>query len=139
MSEPLANLASYSAWIYALADRHPFVTHSTLVLIPVGATLARLEGRIECAQGLAVEAWELVDFSKQQIRAYSYELYRHGGKVCWYDAWLHPEIPALAATFPHHKHVLPNLRDNRVPAPGISLNRPNLDVVLADAQRDWLA
>jgi hypothetical protein len=30
------------------------------------------------------------------------------------------------------------LRDNHVPAPGISFESPNLDVVLADVQRDWL-
>jgi hypothetical protein len=56
--------------------------------------------------------------------------YRAGEKVCWYDAWEHPEIPGLAPTFPHHKHVPPNLRDHRVPAPGISFQSPNLDVVL---------
>ena len=119
MNAPLASIASYSEWVYALANRHPFVTRSTLVLIPIGATLARLEGCLECFQGLTVEVWELVDFSKQQIRTYSYEIYRHGEKVCWYDPWAHPEIPALAATFPHHRHLPPNLRENRVPAPGL--------------------
>jgi len=64
--------------------------------------------------------WELIDFAAHRVRTYSYEVYRAGEKVCWYDPWEHPEIAALASTFPHHKHVLPNLRDNRVPAPGIS-------------------
>jgi hypothetical protein len=119
MSAPLDDIASYSAWVYALGERHPFVPHSTLTLASIGATLARLEGRVECPDGLRVEAWELIDFSARRIRAYSYEVYRGGDKICWYDAWPHPEIPALASTFPHHKHILPDLRNHRVPTPGI--------------------
>ena len=55
MSAPLDDMASYSVWVYALSARHPFVNHSTLALVPVGATLAKLEGRIDCSDGLAVE------------------------------------------------------------------------------------
>jgi hypothetical protein len=137
MSAPLDDIAGYSAWVYALGERHPFVTHSTLALAPVGAMLGKLEGRIECPGGLRVEVWELVDFSTRRIRAYSYEVYRGEEKVCWYDSWPHPEIPALAATFPHHKHILPNLRDHRVPAPGIRFDAPNLDTVLEDVRHEW--
>lgn len=138
MSAPLEDIANYSAFIYALADRHRFIIHSTLALAPIGATLAKLEGRIECQKAVHVEVWELVDFMGKRIRTYSYEVYRQEEKVCWYDSWPHPEIAALASTFPHHKHVLPNLRDNRVPAPGISFASPNLDAVLNDILRDWL-
>jgi len=80
----------------------------------------------------------LIDFAAKRIRAYSYEVYRSGEKVGWYDCWEHPEIPALAATFPHHKHIPPNLRDHRVLAPGISFASPNLDAVLQDVRRDWI-
>jgi hypothetical protein len=138
MSAPLDGIESYSAFVYAVAERHPFVAHSTLTLAPIGATLAKPEGRVECQAGIHLEVWELVDFAAHRIRTYSYEVYREGEKVCWYDAWEHPEIPALASTFPHHKHVLPNLRDNRVPAPGIGFDAPNLDVVLADIRRTWI-
>ena len=138
MSAPLDDLASYSAFVYALRERHPFVAGSTLTLASIGATLAKLEGRIECQGGIHLEVWELIDFAARRIRTYSYEVYRGGEKVCWYDAWEHPEIPALASTYPHHKHLPPDLRNNRVPAPGIGFDAPNLDVVLADVRRDWL-
>ena len=138
MSAPLDDIASYSAFVYALAERHPFVTNSILVVAPIGATLAKLEGRIECAGGIRIEVWELIDFSTQRIRTYSYEVYRGGEKVCWYDPWAHPEIPSLSSTFPHHKHIPPNLRDHRVPAPGVSFQSPNLDVVLKEVRRDWI-
>jgi hypothetical protein len=40
MSAPLDDIASYSAFVYSLAERHSFVTNSTLALAPIGATLA---------------------------------------------------------------------------------------------------
>ena len=138
MSEPLEDIASYSAFVYALRERHPFITGSTLTLAPIGATLAKLEGRIECQNGNHLEVWELVDFAAHSIRTYSYEVYREEEKLCWYDPWEHPEIPALAATFPHHNHVPPIMRGHRVPAPGIGFVSPNLDVVLEDVRRDLL-
>jgi hypothetical protein len=138
MSAPLNDIASYSAFVYALPGRHSFVTRSTLALIPIGATLAKLEGRIECRNGIHLEVWELIDFAAQRIRTYSYEVYRGDEKICWHDAWEHPEIQALASTFPHHKHIQPNLRHHRVPAPGISFDSPNLDAVLEDVRRDWI-
>ena len=137
MSAPLDDIASYSAFVYTLAERHPFITSSTLALAPIGATLAKLEGRVECLGGIHLEVWELIDFAARRIRSYSYEVYR-GDKICWYVSWAHPEIAGLASTFPHHKHIPPNLRDHRVPAPGISFESPNLDVVLNDIRRDWL-
>ena len=138
MSSPLDGIASYSAFVYAVAERHSFVTHTALTLAPIGATLAKLEGRIECQGGVHVEVWELIDFRARRIRTDSYEVYRGDEKLSWYDAWEHPEIPELTATFPHHKHVQPNMRDNRVAAPGIRFDAPNLDVVLADVRRNWL-
>ena len=138
MSAPLDSLEGYSLYVYALRERHPFVTGSTLALAPIGATLARLEGQVECAGNIRVEVWELIDFSAQKIRSYSYEIYRGPEKVGWYDAWPHPKIPALASTFPHHRHVPPGLRENRVPAPGLSFDTPNIDTVLTDVRRDWL-
>lgn len=135
----LADIASYSRHVHSLHERFAFVTASTLCVIPMGATLARVEGRLECAGGLAIEVWELVDFAEHRLRSYSYEIYCGAEKVSWYDHWPHPELPELAVTFPHHRHLPPNLRDNRQPAPGIGFNHPNLDVVLTDVARDLLS
>jgi hypothetical protein len=138
MSAPLDDIASYSAFVYTLRDRHSFVTASALALVPIGATLAKLEGRVDWQGGIHLEVWELVDFSTRRIRNYSYEVYRAGEKLAWYDPWEHPEIPHLAASFPHHKHISPDLRHHRVPAPGIRFDAPNLDAVLQDIHREWL-
>jgi hypothetical protein len=138
MSAALDDIANYSTYVYSLRERHPFISGSTLALASIGATLAKLEGRIDCNSGVHLLVWELIDFAEHRIRTYSYEVYQNDVKVCWYDAWEHPEIPALASTFPHHKHLPPNLRENRVPAPGMRFNGPNLDVVMEDVRRNWI-
>lgn len=138
MSSPFSDIKSYSAFVYTLQERHPFVTTSTLALASVGAALGKLQGHVDCGSDIHLEVFELVDFAVGRIRTYSDEVYRAAEKLCWYDAWEHPEDASLSATFPHHKHLLPNLRDHRVPAPGISFGSPNLDVVLADIRREWL-
>ncbi len=139
MSLSLGDFKSYSVFIYTLSERHSFIINSTLALAAIGAALAKLEGRIECQKEIHLEIWELIDFESQRIRAYSYEVYQRGEKIFWYDHWEHPEISSLAATFPHHKHVLPDLRENRVPAHGLSFESPNLDIVLEDVRHECLA
>jgi hypothetical protein len=52
----------------------------------------------------------------------------------WYDDFPHPNDPALASTFPHHKHVPPDVERNRIPAPEISFTRPNLPVLVQEAE-----
>ncbi len=40
-----------------------------------------------------------------------YEVWRGKEKVYWYDAQPHPNDPALQSTYPHHKHIQPNIRE----------------------------
>ena len=69
---------------------------------------------------------------------YSYEVYRAGEKIIWYDPFEHPHAPELASTYPHHKHVLPDIKHNRVPAPGISFEQPNLPGLIEEIKREIL-
>ena len=138
MSEnPLASLADYSRFVAELLNRAT-VTRSTVIVWSDSPFTGVAEGEVWFSHGIRLRMREEVDFDAALIAAYGYEVYRGGEKVCWYGEWEHPEIPALASTFPHHKHVPPNLRDNRVPAPGIRFDAANLDVVLQDVRRDWL-
>jgi len=63
---------------------------------------------------------------------YSYTVLRGEERVRWYDPQPHPENPALASTFPHHRHEPPNIKDNRRPAPGISFTARNLPTLISD-------
>ncbi|MGC9398114.1 MAG: toxin-antitoxin system TumE family protein [Anaerolineae bacterium] len=38
----------------------------------------------------------------------------------WYDPTPHPNDSSLASTHPHHKHVPPDVKHHRIPAPGLS-------------------
>jgi hypothetical protein len=61
-------------------------------------------------------------------------LNRGDEQLYWYDDWPHPDIPELISTHPHHKHVPPELKHHRVPAPGISLDRPNLPLLIQEIE-----
>ncbi len=136
---PVPDLQTYSKLVYSLQQDHPSIQYSTLVLAPIGATLAKLEGQITFSGDLTLEVWELIDFDLRRILDYSYELYHAGEKIAWYDPFEHPNIPELATTHPHHKHVPPDIKHNRVPAPGISFEQPNLPFLIAEIERNYLS
>jgi hypothetical protein len=68
------------------------------------------------------------------ITSYGYEVYRGSEKLYWYDDFPHPQDSSLALTFPHHKHIPPEIKRNRVPAPDISFTRPNLPVLIQEIE-----
>jgi len=135
----IVDFQTYSELIYSLPERYASIQHSTLVLAPIGPTLAKLEGQITFERDVVLDVWELVDFEIGQIRNYSYEIFQSGEKIAWYDPFEHPHIPELASTHPHHKHIPPDIKHHRVPAPGISFDQPNLPTVIQDIQRDILS
>jgi hypothetical protein len=42
-------------------------------------------------------------------------------------------VYSLAAPHPHHKHIPPELKHHRVPAPSLSFSVPNLPFLVQDA------
>jgi hypothetical protein len=71
-----------------------------------------------------------LDFEAGLITAYGYEVYQGEEKLYWYDDFPHPNDRTLAATFPHHKHIPPDIKHNRIPAPGLSFTQPNLPFLI---------
>jgi len=102
---PIGDFQAYGKLVYSLQERFPSIRHSTLVLASIGPTLGKLEGQITFEDDVVLDVWELLDFELGLIRKYSYEIYRAGEKIAWYDPFEHPHIPELARTYPHHKHV----------------------------------
>lgn len=133
------DVKTYGELVYALSERYPIIQHSTLVLATIGPTLAKLEGQITFAKEIMLDVWELVDFDAGRILNYSYEIYRAGEKIGWYDPFEHPHIPELASTHPHHKHVPPDIKHHRIPAPGIRFEQPNLPFLIAEIERDLIS
>ncbi|MFH1632780.1 MAG: DUF6516 family protein [Chloroflexota bacterium] len=82
------------------------------------------------ASNLAFE--QLITLSAQK---YCTAAYPGKQKLYWYDSFSHPNDPTLAATNPHHKHVHPNIKRNRVPAPELSFTKPNLPFLIREIEQ----
>lgn len=122
----LSSLVSYSRFIYTISDQLPSVKRSTLVLKPTGIAVGELEGRLEFESGITLRVYEVINFASGTLTYYSYTIYRGEEKLYWYDPQPHPGSLALASTHPHHKHVPPDIKHNRIPAPDLSFDQPNL-------------
>lgn len=81
---------------------------------------------------------EIIDFQSRLIRRYSYAVSRAGERLYWYDSQPHPNDPSLSSTHPHHKHVPPNIKRHRIPAPGLGFDHPNLLFLIEEIERDLL-
>lgn len=47
-------------------------------------------------------------------------------------------IYTLPETFPHHKHIPPDIKRHRVPASGISFEHPNLPFLIREIEDTFL-
>ena len=92
------------------------------------------EGEVFFLKGFRLRMREELDFDAGLMTSYGYEVYRNGERLYWYDDYPHPNDPTLASTYPHHKHVPPDMKHHRIPAPGISFDQQNLLLVLQEIE-----
>ena len=134
MSEnPLHSLTAYSRLIAELLDR-PAVQRSTVAVWSASPYTGIAEGEVFFSHGFRLRLREELDFDAGLITAYGYEVYESEERLYWYDDFPHPHDPVLAATFPHHKHVPPDMKRNRVPAPEMSFTSPNLPRLIREIE-----
>ena len=126
------SITEYEYLIYNLKNEFSQIKYSTLVLKRYSAFVAEVSGIIFFEKNLRLNVKELIDFRKKQIRAYSYEVYEGSEQQYWYDCQPHPDDPSLKQTFPHHKHIQPNIRHNRAPSPNIHFDQPNLSFIIKE-------
>ena len=93
------------------------------------------EGEIFFSHGFRIRVREELDFHDALITSYGYEVYHGEKRLYWYDDFPHPNDPDLASSFPHHKHVPPNIKRHRIPAPEISFTRCNLSILVEEVER----
>lgn len=134
MSHPaLTSLAEYSRFVAEALNR-PSVTRSTVAVWSDSPRTGIAEGEVFFSRGLRLRLREELDFESGFITAYGYEVYQGDERLFWYDDFPHPDDPTLASTFPHHKHVPPDVRHHRVPAPEMSFISPNLPGLLREIE-----
>lgn len=134
----LPSLPDYERLVYTLQATYPSIERSTLVVIRHGSNGAELSGSLEFSNDIVLDAWEDLNFVRKVIQAYSYAVEQARERLYWYDPQPHPNDPTLASTFPHHKHVPPDIKHHRVPAPGLSFEQPNLPFLIEEIERDLL-
>jgi len=130
---PLESLANYSRFVAELVDR-PTVKRSTVIVWSDSSSTGIVEGEVIFLNDIRLRLREELDFSTCLIKSYGYEVYRRKERLYWYDDFPHPNDPTLASTHPHHKHVPPDIKRNRVPAPEMSFTRPNLPILIQGAE-----
>lgn len=135
MPSPLDSYAEYAQYIYDLLTDRLTIQHHTLVVYTSGRTLGILRGQVEFHSGYILRVFEHVDFIRHYILNYSYEVFYQNTLVWWYDSMPHPDIPELQSTHPHHKHIEPDIKHHRIPAPGLSFSRPNLSQLIQEIEQ----
>ena len=160
ISPSLTSRQEYERFVYELSGRYPSIGFSTLVLAPPGLSVAVLSGLVGFGDDIVLCVHEWLNFARGHIVRYSYEVSRapspfseagipQASEYClfgypdkrmlyWYDSWPHPNDPSLASTHPHHKHVPPGIKHNRIPAPNMSFTRLNLPALIDEIERDLL-
>lgn len=136
MTSPLRTAEDYELFVYTLAEQFPSIHRSTLIFVRQGATLARVSGEILFDANIRLVVRERLTFDRLPlvIDGYGYEVWQAGQKLYWYDPQPHPNDPGLQATHPHHKHIPPDIKHHRVPAPGLSFTEPNLPGLIKEIE-----
>jgi hypothetical protein len=137
MNNPLRSADDYELFIYTLVERYLSIQSSTVVFERRGTSLARVAGELVLQQGFRIVVRERVVFDRSPatIEWYGYEVWQEEQKLYWYDSQPHPDDPTLQSTHPHHKHVPPNIKHNRVPGPAMSFTRPNLPAIIKEVEQ----
>ena len=152
MPNPLGSADAYSQFIHELPVRYSSILRSTLRYIPMGAKIGKTIGLILFDNGLVLCVQEFLNLELQVIEGYGYEAsrphasfeglpeaeeycrasYDHKDKLWWYDSFPHPNDSSLASTHPHHKHIQPDIKRHRIPAPDLTFTAPNLPYIIEE-------
>ena len=134
MSNPLRTPEDYELFLYTLADQYSVVHRSTVTFVRRGASLARVAGELSFANDIRLVVRERLVYDRLPVvlDSYGYEVWKGKEKLYWYDSQPHPGEPSLQSTHPHHKHVPPDLKHTRLPAPQMSFTQPNLPALIQE-------
>ena len=132
-ASPLKSLSDYSRFVAELLG-WPNVKSSTVAVWPDSPYTGIAEGEVLFTNGLRLRMREEMDFDAGLIISYGYEVYRDEERLYWYDDFPHPDDPALGSTLPHHKHIPPDIKHHRIPAPNMSLTQPNLPTLIQEIE-----
>jgi hypothetical protein len=136
MNNPLRTAEDYELFLYSLPEQFSSVRRSTITFVRRGISLARVIGELYFDHDFRVVVRERVLYHRLPaiLDWYGYEVWRGEEKLFWYDPQPHPNELKLQSTHPHHKHVHPDIKHNRIPAPEMSFDRPNLPQIIREVE-----
>jgi hypothetical protein len=118
----IGSTSEFESYVTGIEQKYREIKVSKLVFENLGNTLGMLSGEIEFDNEIKLNVSERIDFSDDTIASYRYEVHQGRDILYWYDPQPHPDDPSIAITFPHHKHIHPDIKHHRVPAPGLEFN-----------------
>jgi len=136
VSDLLRTPEDYELFLYTLKERFPSIRRSTVTFIRRGASLALVTGELHFDDDIRLVVRERLLYHRLPVAIdwYGYEIWHGSEKLSWYDSQPHPNDPSLQSTHPHHKHIPPDIRHHRIPAPEMSFNRPNLPLLIREIE-----
>jgi len=123
-------------FVNSLPDQFPRIHTRRLLSLNVIKYYAELAGDVLFPDGYRLNVYERLswDAGPLTIEGYSYEVWRSSEELHWYNSQPHPNDPALAGTDPHHKHIPPDIKHHRVPAPGLNFAEANLPFLIREME-----
>ncbi len=87
-SDLFRSIQDYELFLYTLTGQYPAVARSTLALIHIGISMARVSGELYFHNDLYLSVRERLLFDRLPviIDAYGYEVWRGEEELFWYDS-----------------------------------------------------
>ena len=133
---PLRTSEDYELFLYTLSDKFSSIRNSTITFARKGISLARVSGEIYFNHSIKLVVRERIIYNRLPaiIDWYGYEVWQGEEKLYWYDSQPHPDEISLQNNHPHHKHIPPDIKHNRIIAPNMSFTRPNLTSLIQEIE-----
>jgi len=128
----------YVVFLSTLLERFSGIESVEFNVYLSSATECYSEGTILFPNEIGLTFIEQIDFVANKLFKYGYTVHQAGEKLYYYDSQPHPNDPSLAATHPHHKHIPPDIKHHRIPAPSLSFDHSNLEFIIREIETTLL-
>jgi len=134
----LNSYEEYVVFLSTLQERWRSIRGMKFKIYQTSVTKGVGSGTITFDRNIVLSFNEQINFKHKRLAKYGYVVYQAGEKLYYYDPQPHPHDSSLAATHPHHKHIPPDLKRHRIPAPDISFDRSNLEFLIREIETTLL-
>jgi len=134
----LDNYKQYAVFLSTLRAKFSSIQNGKFKAYLTSASEGHAEGTIKFPNEVILTFVEEIDFVANKLFKYGYTVHQAGKKLYYYDSQPHPDHPALASTHPHHKHIHPDIKHHRIPAPGFSFDHSNLEFLIREIEATLL-